>query len=98
MSIVLINDPEGAPPNIPYVELDDATVASDSALVSDSYIPDEPDPEHLCQSKETWEYQSGHLCRTDKATVLFGPNRLQFAPPDSFLRNSKANNAIIFRK
>ncbi len=48
VSIVPINAPEGSPPNIPYVEEDDAPVASDSASVADSHNPVEPDPECLC--------------------------------------------------
>ncbi len=46
-SIVPISAPEGAPPNIPFVESDDTPVASDDASVADLYIPDEPDPNHL---------------------------------------------------
>ncbi len=42
--IVPLNAPEGAPPNIPFVESDDAPVASDDASVANSYSPDEPDP------------------------------------------------------
>ncbi len=37
-------------PHIAFVELDNAPVASDSASVAYYYNPDEPDPEHLCQT------------------------------------------------
>ncbi len=73
VSIVPINSREGAPPNIPYIELNDAPVASDSASVADPYNPDEPDPEHLRQSKQTWECQYSHLHRINKVTYTFGP-------------------------
>ncbi len=47
-SIIPIKIPQGAPPpNIPFVDLDDAPVASDSSSVADSHNPDKPDPEHL---------------------------------------------------
>ncbi len=45
-----INAPEGAPPNIPFVESDDSPVASDCASVADFHNSDVPDPEHLFQS------------------------------------------------
>ncbi len=62
VSIVPINAPdEGAPPNIPFVESNDAPVASDDASVANSYSSNEPDSEHLHQSKQIWERQSGHL-------------------------------------
>ncbi len=64
------------PTNIPYVELDDAPVASDSASVADPYNPDEPDPEHLRQSKQTWECQYSHLRRINKVTYTFGPKQI----------------------
>ena len=44
VSIVPINAPdEGAPPNIPFVESDDAPVSSDAASVADFYSFNEPD-------------------------------------------------------
>ncbi len=55
-------------PNIPYVESNDAPVASDDASVADSYFFDEPDSKHLHQCKQIWKRQSGHLCRTNKVT------------------------------
>ncbi len=58
-SIVPFNaSDEGASPNIPFVESDDAPVASDAASVAESYSSDEPDSEHLHQSKQIWERQS----------------------------------------
>ncbi len=51
-SIIPINDPEGEPFNIPFVELDHAPVAPDSAPVANSYNPSEPGPEHLRKSTQ----------------------------------------------
>ncbi len=45
-------------PHIHFVELDDPPVAYDCASVANSFNPDEPDPEHICQCKH-------HLCRTN---------------------------------
>ncbi len=64
--------------------------------VADSYNPDEPDPEHLCQSKQTWECHLVVYAELTKSPWPLDPNRFQFAPPDSCVRNSRANNAIIF--
>ncbi len=76
-SIIPLNAPdEGAPPNIPFVESDDALVASDDASVANSYSPNEPDPGHLHQSKQIWECQSGHLCQTKIITSTFGPKKI----------------------
>ncbi len=66
----------GSTPNITDVELDDAPVASDSASITNSLNPDEPDPEHLFQSEQIWECQSGCLCRTDKVTCTYGPMQI----------------------
>ncbi len=74
--IIPINAPEGEPPNIHFIALDDAPVVIDSASLADSYNRDEPDPEHLCQSTQIWECQSGCLQRTDKFTCTFGPNQI----------------------
>ncbi len=63
-------------PNIPFVELDDAPVASDSASVTNSYNPDDPDSDHLCQSKQIWECHSGCLHRTNNVTYTFGPKQI----------------------
>ncbi len=52
---------EGAPPNIPFVESDDFSIASDAASVAYSYSSNEPDSKNLCQSKQIWEHQSGRL-------------------------------------
>ncbi len=85
-SIVPLNAPdEGAPPNIPFVESDDAPAASDAASVADSYSSNEPDSEHLRQSKQIWERQSGHLCQTNKVTCTLDPGRFQFVPPSSLM-------------
>ncbi len=46
-SNIPLNDPEEAHPNIPFVDLDDASVASDSASVADSNNPDELRKSHL---------------------------------------------------
>ncbi len=51
-SIIPINDPEQVTSNKSFVEFDGAPVAPDSASVVDSYNPDEPDPEHIRQSKQ----------------------------------------------
>ncbi len=53
--ILPLNSPEGAPPNIPFVESNDAPVASDDASFADSYSSNEPNFEHLHQSKQIWE-------------------------------------------
>ncbi len=58
VSIVPITPPEGALPNITYVELDNNPVAYGSASVADFYNPDEPDPENLHQSKQIRECKS----------------------------------------
>ncbi len=55
-SIIPINAVEGAPTNIPYVDLDDAPVAYDDASVANSCNSNEPDYEHLHQSKQIWEH------------------------------------------
>ncbi len=52
VTIIPIIAPEGTTKNISYVELDDASGASNSASIADSYNPDEPVPDHLCQSKQ----------------------------------------------
>ncbi len=44
-SMVPINTPEGAPPNIPNVILDDISVTTSIASAADSCNPDEPDPD-----------------------------------------------------
>ncbi len=54
-SIIPINSPEGAPPSIPFVTLNYASLTSDNASVANSDNPDEPDPEHLQQASK-----SGH--------------------------------------
>ncbi len=75
-SSIPINVTDKAPPTIPFVELDDSPVASDIASIAESYNPNEPDPEHLCQSNHTWECQSGHFHRTHKVTCTFGPKQI----------------------
>ncbi len=60
-SIIPLNAPERAPSNIPFVESDDPPVASDDASVADSYSSNEPEFEHLHQSKQIWGCQSGRL-------------------------------------
>ncbi len=59
VQIIPINDPEEASSIIPFVELNDAPVASNSASVAEFHNLDEPDPEHLRQGKKIWEQQSG---------------------------------------
>ncbi len=56
ITTISINDQEGVSTNIPFVDLDDAHVASDDASIANSYNPDESDPEHLRQSKHILEY------------------------------------------
>ncbi len=95
-SIIPINASEGALPNIPHVEENDAPVASDSASVADYYNPDEPDPEHLCQSKQIWEHQSGRLNKPTMLPLLLTLRKYLLALTDSSIRNSRENNTIIF--
>ncbi len=78
---------EGAPPNTPFVELDDAPVAPDSASAADFYNPDEPYPEHLCQIKQIWRCQSGQLYRADKVICTCGPKQIPI--PSTILFNKK---------
>ncbi len=90
-SIIPINAPEVSTPNIPFVEFDDAPVASDCASVADSCNPDEPDPEDLCQSKQIWENQSGHLHRTDRVIWSFGPKQIPIFATILFHTKLKSN-------
>ncbi len=57
-SIVPLNAParvKGAPPNIPFVELDDMPAATHSTSVADSHNPYKPDSEHLHQRQMNLE-------------------------------------------
>ncbi len=93
MSIIPINAPERAPPNIPFVELDDAPVAPDSVSVADSHNSYNPDPENLLQSKQLNLVVYRELTQLP---VLLDLSKSQFVPTDSSIRNSRTNNAIIF--
>ncbi len=89
--IPLIAPDEGAPPNIPFVESDDTPVACDAASVADSYSSDEP--------VKASKFGNANLAVSVELTNLpvpLDPSRFQFAPPNSPVRNLRANNAIVF--
>ncbi len=73
----------------PFVELDVAPVAFDSASVVDSQSPDELDPEYLYQSKHIWKCQSGQLCRTNKVTCTFGLKQIPICAIRLFCKKLK---------
>ncbi len=94
-SIVPLNAPdEGAPPKIPFVESDDALVASDDASVADSYSSNEPNSKYLHQSNKLGNANLAISIKPTKSPVPLDPSRFQFVLPNSPERNSRVNNAI----
>ncbi len=67
----------------------------EAGVVSKNYLSkQQPNPEYLCQSKQNWEHQCGHLCRTNKNYNVFGLSRFQLMLSEFSTRNSRVNFAI----
>ncbi len=92
--ILPLNAPVGAPPNIPFVEFNDAPDASDSASVGDSSIL-----MNLILSvyAEASKFGSAILVvsvETTNLPVLLDLRRFQFILPNSPVRNSRVTNLL----
>ncbi len=80
-SIVPLNAPEGAPPNIPFVESNDSPVAPDDASVANSYFSDEPGLSIYAKASKFGNANLAVFIKPTKSPVPLDPNRFQFVLP-----------------
>lgn len=84
-----------APSNIPFVDLDDALVASDNESLAESNNPDEQSWTLMTKERD-FGTQMWSCSRTKNSPVSLDPSWFQYELQDSPLTTSRANKTIVY--